>query len=68
MVAENSNSFGDIIVKKLIAEIAQAEPRQRAGNSRGRQLRSRKTRGPCRFRKLYPDRVTAATESGHDCD
>jgi hypothetical protein len=32
MVAENSNSFGDIIVKKLIAEIAQAEPRQRAGN------------------------------------
>src|ERR1700686_2222400 len=31
MVAENSNSFGDIIVKKLIAEIAQAEPRQRAG-------------------------------------
>jgi hypothetical protein len=32
MVAENSNSFGDIIVKKLIAEIAQAEPRRRAGN------------------------------------
>src|SRR6202045_910382 len=32
MVAENSNSFGDIIIKKLIAEIAQAEPRQRAGN------------------------------------
>jgi hypothetical protein len=32
MVAESSNSFGDIIVKKLIAEIAQAEPRQRAGN------------------------------------
>src|ERR1700719_4193781 len=32
MVAENSNSFGDVIVKKLIAEIAQAEPRQRAGN------------------------------------
>ena len=27
MVAENSNSFGDIIVKKLIAEVAQAEPR-----------------------------------------
>ena len=26
MVAENSNSFGDIIVKKLIAEIAQAVP------------------------------------------
>ena len=32
MAAENSNSFGDVIVKKLIAEIAQAEPRQRAGN------------------------------------
>jgi hypothetical protein len=33
MVAENSNSFGDVIVKKLIAEIAQAEPRQRAGHA-----------------------------------
>jgi hypothetical protein len=32
MVAENSNSFGDVIVKKLIAEIAQAVPQQRAGN------------------------------------
>jgi hypothetical protein len=32
MVAENSKSFGDILVKKLIAEIAQAAPRQRAGN------------------------------------
>jgi hypothetical protein len=33
MVAENSNSFGDVIVKKLIAEIAQAEPQcWRAGN------------------------------------
>ncbi len=32
MVAENSGSFGDIIVKKLIAEIAQAVPHQRAGN------------------------------------
>jgi hypothetical protein len=32
MVAENSNSFGDIIVKKLLAEIAQAVPRQRVGN------------------------------------
>src|SRR5208337_2444027 len=31
MVAENFNSFGDIIVKKLITEIAQAVPRQRAG-------------------------------------
>src|ERR1700731_1690526 len=30
MVAENINSFGDIIVKKLIAEIAQAVPQQRA--------------------------------------
>jgi hypothetical protein len=32
MVAENANSFGDVIVKKLIAEIAQAVPHQRAGN------------------------------------
>jgi hypothetical protein len=32
MVAENFNSFGDVLVKKLIAEIAQAVPRQRAGN------------------------------------
>jgi mevalonate pyrophosphate decarboxylase len=29
MVAENSNSFGNVIVKKLIAEIAQAVPQQR---------------------------------------
>jgi hypothetical protein len=29
MVAKNINSFGDIIVKKLIAEIAQAVPQQR---------------------------------------
>jgi len=26
LAAENSNSFGDVIVKKLIAEIAQAVP------------------------------------------
>jgi Protein of unknown function (DUF1194) len=32
MVAENSDSFGDVLVKKLIAEIAQAVPQQRAGN------------------------------------
>jgi hypothetical protein len=32
MVAENFNSFGNVLVKKLIAEIAQAVPRQRAGN------------------------------------
>jgi len=32
MVAESFNSFGDALVKKLIAEIAQAEPRQWAGN------------------------------------
>src|SRR5271165_7137211 len=32
MVAKNSNSFGDVIVKKLIAEIAQAVPHHRAGN------------------------------------
>jgi Protein of unknown function (DUF1194) len=31
MVAENINSFGDALVKKLIAEIAQSVPRQRAG-------------------------------------
>ena len=32
MVAENFNSFGDVLVKKLIAEIAQAVPQQRASN------------------------------------
>ena len=32
MVAESSNTFGDIIVQKLIAEIAHAVPQQRAGN------------------------------------
>jgi hypothetical protein len=32
MVAENFNSFSDVLVKKLLNEIAQAEPRQRAGN------------------------------------
>src|SRR5229473_1586117 len=32
MVAENFNSFGDVLVKKLIAEIAHAVPWQRAGN------------------------------------
>jgi hypothetical protein len=32
MVAENFNSFSDVLVKKLIAEIAQAVPQQRAGN------------------------------------
>jgi Protein of unknown function (DUF1194) len=32
MVAENSDSFGDVLVKKLIAEIAQAMPRRQAGN------------------------------------
>src|SRR5258708_901903 len=31
MVAEDFNSFSDALVKKLIAEIAQAVPRQRAG-------------------------------------
>ena len=31
MIAENPSSFGDIIVQKLIAEIAQAVPEQRAG-------------------------------------
>jgi hypothetical protein len=32
MVAENFNSFSDVLIKKLINEIAQAEPRQQAGN------------------------------------
>ena len=32
MVAENFNSFSDVLVKKLIAEIAQALPQQRARN------------------------------------
>jgi Protein of unknown function (DUF1194) len=32
MVAENSDSFGDVLVKKLIAEIAQAVPLWRARN------------------------------------
>jgi hypothetical protein len=32
MVAENSDSFGVVLVKKLIAEIAQAGLQQRAGN------------------------------------
>jgi Protein of unknown function (DUF1194) len=32
MVAENSDSFGVVLVKKLIAEIAQTVPQQRAGN------------------------------------
>jgi hypothetical protein len=32
MVVENFNSFGVVLVKKLIAEIGQAVPRRRAGN------------------------------------
>jgi hypothetical protein len=32
MVAKNFNSFGDVLVKKLIAEIAEAVPQHRAGN------------------------------------
>jgi Protein of unknown function (DUF1194) len=32
MVVENSDSFGDVLVKKLLAEIAQAVPQQQAGN------------------------------------
>jgi Protein of unknown function (DUF1194) len=36
VVAENFNSFGNAITKKLIAEIAQAEPQQQQeGSSRG---------------------------------
>jgi len=34
---------------------------------RARTGEGRKRAKACRFRKLYPDRVTAATESGHDC-
>jgi len=32
MVAENFNSFGNVLIKKLIAEIAQAESQQRVGD------------------------------------
>jgi hypothetical protein len=32
MVTENFNSFGNVLVKKLITETAQAEPQWRAGN------------------------------------
>jgi Protein of unknown function (DUF1194) len=32
MVAGNANSFGDVLVKKLIAEVAQAVPQRRAEN------------------------------------
>ena len=32
MVTENFNSFGNVLVKKLITETAQAEPQRRAGN------------------------------------
>ena len=32
MVAKNSNSFGYVLVKKLIAETAKVVPQQRAGN------------------------------------
>ena len=35
VVAENFNSFGQAILKKLIAEIAQAEPRRRARKPNG---------------------------------
>ena len=34
MVAENFNSFGDVLVKKLVTEIARAEPRQWSGGER----------------------------------
>jgi hypothetical protein len=34
MVAENFNSFGEVLVKKLITEIARAEPRQWSGGER----------------------------------
>ncbi len=32
VVAENFSSFGNVLIKKLIAEIAQVKPRQRAGD------------------------------------
>jgi hypothetical protein len=38
MVAENFDSFGKVLVKKLIAEIAQTDQRRRAGNEDGQPL------------------------------
>jgi hypothetical protein len=40
VVAENFNSFGNAITKKLIAEIAQAEPRQQEGSQKRPSLRN----------------------------
>jgi hypothetical protein len=39
VVAENFNSFGNAITKKLIAEIAQAEPQQQEGSQNRPSLR-----------------------------
>jgi hypothetical protein len=39
VVAENFNSFGNAITKKLIAEIAQAEPQQQEGSQKRPSLR-----------------------------
>ena len=39
-VAENFNSFGNAITKKLIAEIAQAEPQQHEGSQKRPSLRN----------------------------
>jgi hypothetical protein len=40
VVAENFNSFGNAITKKLIAEIAQAEPQQQEGSQKRPSLRN----------------------------
>ena len=40
VVAENFNSFGNAITKKLIAEIAQAEPQQQEGSQNRPSLRN----------------------------
>ncbi|HVI66897.1 MAG TPA: DUF1194 domain-containing protein, partial [Bradyrhizobium sp.] len=39
-VAENFNSFGNAITKKLIAEIAQAEPQQQENSQKRPNLRN----------------------------
>jgi hypothetical protein len=47
MVAESFNSFGNVLVKKLVAEIARAEPRQQGKTRISRSLSSgRASRGP----------------------
>jgi Protein of unknown function (DUF1194) len=48
VVAENFNSFGDAIIKKLIAEIAQAVPQRRASQ------RSARASGQCTNERTRP--------------